>query len=83
MRVAVVVSSLIFGLIHFDWGVMGIMQTTFMRTLKIETGERRSVTKRRRFKLAYFIPQPVQLTPFFLSGTSLVLELSHRSRPHL
>ena len=30
VRVAVVVSSLIFGLIHFDWGVMGIMQTTFM-----------------------------------------------------
>lgn len=78
-----VVSSLIFGLIHFDWGVMGIMQTTFMRTLKIETGERRSVTKRRRFKLVYFIQQPVQLTPFFLRGTSLVLEFRNGSRPHL
>jgi len=30
IRIAVVVSSLIFGLIHFDWGVMGVMQTSCM-----------------------------------------------------
>ncbi len=27
---AVVISAVIFGLAHFDWGVVGIVQTTFM-----------------------------------------------------
>ena len=30
VRAAVVISSIIFGLIHFDWGVIGIIQTTCM-----------------------------------------------------
>lgn len=29
-RVAVIVSSIIFGLAHFDWGIVGIVQTGFM-----------------------------------------------------
>lgn len=28
--VAVVMSAVIFGLVHFDWGVVGVVQTTFM-----------------------------------------------------
>ena len=27
---AVVISSIVFGLVHYDWGLMGIVQTTFM-----------------------------------------------------
>ena len=30
IRLAVVVSSVIFGLVHFDWGLMGVVQTGFM-----------------------------------------------------
>lgn len=30
VRAAVLVSSLLFGLVHFDWGLTGIVQTTFM-----------------------------------------------------
>ena len=30
VRIAVLVSSIIFGLIHFDWGPMGMVQTGFM-----------------------------------------------------
>lgn len=29
-RVSVVVSAIVFGLVHYNWGVMGIIQTTFM-----------------------------------------------------
>lgn len=28
--IAVVISALVFGLVHFDWGIVGIVQTTFM-----------------------------------------------------
>ncbi len=27
---AIVISSMVFGLVHYDWGLMGIVQTTFM-----------------------------------------------------
>ncbi|WP_249066604.1 CPBP family intramembrane glutamic endopeptidase [Halalkalibaculum roseum] len=30
VRIAVVLSSIVFGLVHFDWGLMGIVQTGFM-----------------------------------------------------
>ena len=30
MRAAIVISALVFGLVHFDWGPMGIVQTIFM-----------------------------------------------------
>ena len=29
-RSSVVVSAIVFGLVHYNWGVMGIIQTTFM-----------------------------------------------------
>jgi len=30
LRIAVIVSAIIFGLIHFDWGIVGVVQTGFM-----------------------------------------------------
>lgn len=30
IRIAVVISSVVFGLVHFGWGLFGIVQTTFM-----------------------------------------------------
>ena len=29
-RIAVIISAIVFGLIHFSWGPVGIIQTTFM-----------------------------------------------------
>lgn len=29
-RISVIVSAIVFGLVHYNWGVMGIIQTTFM-----------------------------------------------------
>lgn len=30
LRIAVIISSIVFGLVHYDWGPMGIVQTTLM-----------------------------------------------------
>ena len=30
LRIAVVISAIVFGLVHFGWGLFGIVQTTFM-----------------------------------------------------
>ncbi len=30
LRIAVIVSAIIFGIVHFDWGIVGVVQTGFM-----------------------------------------------------